>query len=344
MIDTIAWSVDLTNEQLEKILSKSKEYTEYDHVSGETNFRIVRSNLDIGSFDSNITIKCYETNRAHLEFSVPKQRLGHNVELVYPSQLEQTLATVHASLVEHFGDFPSYLNWYLMRVDLCYAWRLLSQAAAEDALKVLKTFDYPRKSKYLYKDAVMWRGKYFSLKFYLKEPEFYKHDYKKLAEAGYEDLANRVAQLSKGVLRFEITFRKESLNNIFGKRLIICRDLYDKDKLEQILSQYLNKLLLNLDKSSMDDNGVLQQLRTAYANRKALRLFNFYILFNSPKLLHRQMLIDNYSNSTIWRNKSDISKSGVGLPDHDLPSFTLNIPSDLVVNKENSQSCASETA
>lgn len=334
MIDTTSWKVSVTQEQFNKIISRSKEYTEYDHEIKETRFRILRNNLDIGSYDSNITIKCFESQTLYLEFSVAKQRLGNNVELLYPSQLEQALAGVHKNLVDRFGDFPTYKNWYLTRLDLCYAWRLQDQNTAVDALKTLKTFDYPRKFKFLYKEAVMWRGKYFSLKFYLKQPEFIKHDYKKLIIYGHEVLANRIRLLSEGVLRFEITFRKETLNNIFGKKLIIYRDLIEKDKLEHILAEYLDKLLLHLDQTVMDDKQVLGKLRSAYPNRTALRLFNFYILYNSPQLNHRQILIDHYAPSTIWRNKTDIAKTGVGLPDHELSLFTLNIPSELVVNKD----------
>jgi len=336
MIDTVSWRVMLDESQEEKILSKSKEFTEFDHSSGTTNFRIVKTNIDIGSFDSNVTIKCYESGLAHIEFSLPKQYLGNNIELLYPSRVEQAMNRVYDNLVEHFGDFPHYRNWCLTRFDLCYAWRFGDQKTAEDSLRVLKTFDYPRKNKYIYKDSVMWRGKYFSLKFYLKEPEITKHDYKKLRDKGLYELAETLRELSNGVLRFEITFRKEALNNLFNKRTLSYRDLQDKDKIETILSIYLNKLLLKLDPSTMGDRDVLKTLRNTYSNRKALRLFTFYLLYNSPKLNHRQILIDHHNPSTIWRNKSDIAKAGVGLPNHDLTSFTLDIPSDLVVNKDES--------
>lgn len=334
MIDTTTWKVQVTEEQFNKIISRSKEYVEYDHELKQTGFRILRSNLHIGSYDSNITLKCFESQTVNLEFSVPKQHTGNNIELLYPSQLEQALKTIHANLVEHFGDFPSYKNWYLTRLDLCYAWKLQDQKTAKDALKTLKTFDYPRKFKFLYKEAVMWRGKYFSLKFYLKEPEFLKHDFKELVKKGFEEYAKRIGTLSSGVLRFEITFRKEALNNLFGKKLITYRVLLDKDLLEDTLLEYLNKLLFHLDQTVMDDKQVLECLRKTYSNRKALRLFVFYMLYNSPKLNHRQILHDHYNPSTIWRNKSDIAKAGVGLPDHNLSTFTLNIPSELVVNKD----------
>ena len=334
MIDTTTWKVQVTEEQFNKIISRSKEYVEYDHELKQTGFRILRSNLHIGSYDSNITLKCFESQTVSLEFSVPKQHGGNNVELLYPSRLEQTLLSVHTNLLKHFGDFPSYKNWYLTRLDLCYAWKMRDQKTAVDALKTLKTFDYPRKFKFLYKEAVMWRGKYFSLKFYLKEPEFIKHDFKELVKKGFEEFAKQIGILSSGVLRFEITFRKEAINNLFGKKLITYKDLLDKEKLENTLSEYLNKLLLHLDQTVMDDKQVLECLRKTYSNRKALRLFVFYMLYNSEKINHRQILIDHYNPSTIWRNKCDIAKAGVGLPDQNLSTFTLNIPSELVVNKD----------
>lgn len=345
MIDTTGWRVALTQKQLDLILKKSVEISEYNHELEETRFRILKSNLQVGSFHSNITIRCFDELETYIEFSIPKQFYGNNVLLLYPSQLDRALGGVWQSLVDHFGDFPHYMTWRLQRLDLCYSWRYASQASAEEALAVLQTFDYPRKSKYLYKESVMWRGKTSSIKFYLKHNEYSKHTRKLLIMLDRDPDKDLIYRLSIGVLRFEITFRKEALNDLFSKKQITYKDLLSQEFLERTLARYLNALTMNLDKSVMDDKEALKRLKTHYPRQKAIRLFTFYKLYNSPQLNHRQILKDHYNPSTIWRNKKDIANAKIGLPsDKKIPSFDLTIPSTRVVHPDPNSSSASGAA
>lgn len=134
MIDTTGWKIKVSSEQIRKIRRRSKETSKYDHDSDTSIFKFINDNIYVGSYDSNITLKCNGEDEVYIEFSVPKQYLGNNVELLYPSQLEQALAGVHKSLVDRFGDFPHYMNWYAQRLDLCYSWRLASQDEAAESL------------------------------------------------------------------------------------------------------------------------------------------------------------------------------------------------------------------
>lgn len=45
MIDTTAWRVTLTRQQADMILKRAKEYSEFDHETNTTNFRILKDNL-----------------------------------------------------------------------------------------------------------------------------------------------------------------------------------------------------------------------------------------------------------------------------------------------------------
>lgn len=334
MIDTTKWRVTLTENQFNQITKLSREYSGYDNEKQVQIFRSINKDFSIGSYSNNISIKCFEDFSASLEFSVPKQHGGNNVELLYPSQLEQALAGVHRRLVDHLGDFPPYKEWQLDRLDLCYGWRYHSQAAAEEVLKIIKTFDYPRKSKYLYKESVIWRGRKLSIKFYLKRNEFLKHDFSKLKRERYQDFAYKVLELSNGVLRYEITIRKEALCYLFEKKRVTYIDLLSNSFLERILDQYLKGLTLNLDRTVMQDKDVVRVLKESYSKQKAMRLFTFYKLYSSPKLNHRQILKDHYHPSTIWRNKRDIALANVGLPSSKPVIFDLDIPSKLVVNPD----------
>lgn len=346
MIDTVKFKIPLSEEQFNLILKKSHEIVKTNNQNNIVEFRIVNNDIEIGSYDRKITIRIFDTQHANVELSLPKFYLGNNVELLYPSQVEMALQRLQDCLQDHYGDFPPYMNWSLERLDLCYAWRYQDQQTAVRALSVLKTFDYPRKSKYLYKDSVMWRGRHFSLKFYLKLPEFVQHDFHQLNRAGKHDFANRIFALSEGVLRFEITMRKEQLKDLWGKKILTYKELLDKENLEHILGEYLNRLLINLDKSVMDDEQVLSKIRLAgFRNRRIIDLFAYYKLCVSPKLNFKQIYKDHYNPSTIWRYKRDLKNAGVGLPQLDLPiNFSLDIPSEQVVNTDLSNPRVSEDA
>lgn len=346
MIDTVKFKIPLSEEQFNLILKKSHEIVKTNNQNNIVEFRIVNNEIEIGSYDNKITIRIFDTQHAKVELSLPKFYFGNNVELLYPSQVEMVLQRLQDCLQDQYGDFPPYMNWSLERLDLCYAWRYQDQQTAVRALSVLKTFDYPRKSKYLYQDSVMWRGRHFSLKLYLKQPEFIKHDYHELNKTGRIELAERILALSEGVLRFEITMRKEQLKDIWGKKTLTYKEILDKNKLEFILSDYLNKLLINLDKSVMDDQQVPLRLRAfGFSNRKIVNLFAFYKLYVSPKLNFKQIYKDHYDPSTIWRYKHDLATAGVGLPQFDIPfELFLDIPSDHVVNTDLSNSRVSENA
>jgi hypothetical protein len=346
MVDTLKFKIPLSEKQFKLIQGKSCEITKTNNQNNVVEFRIINYDLEIGSYDKKITIKIFDDQYALLELSLPKFYLGNNVELLYPSQVEEALRILQNKLQEHFGDFPPYMKWSIERLDLCYGWKYDSQAFVINALSILKTFDYPRKSKYLYKESVMWKGPYYSLKFYLKQPEFIKHDYHRLKRANIHEFADRILALSDGVLRFEITIRKEQIKYIFDKKIVTYKELLNKINLEHIMGEYVSNLLLHLDHSVMDEQQVLLRLRSKnYSKRKVMALFSFYKLYLSPKLNYRQIYKDTYNNSTIWRYKKYLSEAGVGLPQLDLPiNFSLEIPSRFVVNSDPSNSRVSENA
>jgi hypothetical protein len=336
MIDTTKWRVALTSKQADLILKRSSEISEYNHESKETKFRILKTNVNLGSYLSSISIKCFDDLEAEFEFSIPKQLFGNNVVLLYPAQLEQALYGIWQSLVDHFGDFPPYMTWHLQRLDLCYSWKLPSQAVAQAVLSIVKTFDYPRKSKYIYSESVMWRGKTLSIKFYLKYLEYKKHH-------PVLGIDQSILELSKGVLRFEITLRKQALVYIFGKKTILYDDLLSQKLLEKVLSGYLDRLTMNLDKNVTNDNETLKRLKETFPlHRKAIRLYTFYKQLTSSQLNDRRIIKENYNPSTVWRNRRDIAQAKVGLPSEMRPlPFKLEIPSELVVNRDEAGSSAS---
>ncbi len=340
MIDTVGFSVKISKYRYDKILEKSKEYSEFDHKENKINYRVLRADVPIGSFDNKITLKCYTDGVVRFECSLPKRYYANNIQLLYPSQLEQALSIIQNVLRYRFGYFPSFHVWSIERVDLCYAWKFPEKTTVEEILTILKTFDYPRKIKYTYIEAVMWRGRSYSLKFYLKEKEFLKHDFRELCKrTDNSNYAYNLLKLSEGVLRYEITFRKTMVKKLFSSSIkgrITYVNLLNEEYLIKILNHHLNLLFSNLDRKATNDRDVLSKLKCKYPRKKAIRLFEFYNLYYSKKEYDRKLEKDNYHPTTIWRKKRDLVNAGVGIPQSNIPfPFTLDIPSPLTINDQN---------
>lgn len=338
MIDTVAFWVNITKDQFSLIQKRSIEYTVKDNDSNLIKYHGIKNNLNIGSFDRHIGIRCNE-EIARLEFSLAKQYFGHNIALLYPSQVVSALDLVFSHLKEYYGDFPHYSKWNLCRLDLCYAWKLPDKETANKVLEQLKLLEYPRKSKHPYPTSVMWRGRHFSPKFYLKEPEFLRNDFNNNREEYQNadpDYVNRLFELCTGNLRFEITFRSEMLRTLFGNKSILdYRLLLNKQDLTDILNRYLNRLLSNFSRKAVNDRDVLSKLKQKHGQKRSIRLFEFYNLYFSDESNDRKSLLDNYHPSTIWRKKRDIASAGIGLPNLNLPfEIDLSIPSSFVVNED----------
>lgn len=330
MIDTIGFQVMVTMEQSKLIKQKSNQVEGRDNETNVTTFRIIKKQLQLGSYDSKITIRSFDDLHVHVELSLPKFVFGHNVFLLYPTQIEEAASMLQDKLREHFGSFPPYKEWRVERLDICYAWRFQDQRAALHAISVLKAFDYPRKQKHIYNTSVQWSGRTYSLKFYLKLDEFQVHGLKELKDKFF---SGEVLKLADGVLRFEVTCRKAQLYELFDKKEIYISNLKDEDFVVTALNHFLRKLLSNLNPHTTNNIEVLNRLRKTFSNRKAQLLMHFYKEWYSNDVYDRQILKEAYCQSTIWRKKHDLSIAGVGLPATDVPlDFSLDIPSDKVVN------------
>lgn len=166
-----------------------------------------------------------------LEFSVPKYWYGHNIHLLY--RFVRALDNLKAALEQLFGlkgrtKIANPLTWHLYRVDLCYAWRLPSQVAAQEYLDSLKHLHYPRKRPIIYPTSIVFQGATYTLKFYLKYPEFRTHDMKELVKAKAAlEWINHLEGLAEGVLRCEATLRRQYLKT---KGLLTVADLVEPIK------------------------------------------------------------------------------------------------------------------
>lgn len=330
MIDTIGFQVEIDERQAELIRLKSDEIEGRDNTTNVTTFRILKKQIPLGSYDSKITVRSYDFSNVNVELSLPKFVFGHNIYLLYPSQIEETASMLQDRLREFFGDFPPYRVWRVKRLDFCYAWRFTDHLAALHALSVLKAFDYPRKEKHIYNTSVQWTGRTYTVKFYLKLDEFQVHGLKELQNTFF---LGELLRLADGVLRFEVTCRIQQLEQLFKKKNIYISDLTNEPFVTSVLNDFLNKLLSNLNPQTTNSIDVLKRLTSTFSKRKAQLLWSFYNEWYSKDAYNRQILKENYCQTTLWRKKHDLAVARVGLPATDIPlDFSLDIPSDKVVN------------
>lgn len=149
-----------------------------------------------------------------VELSLPKLWYGHNIHLLY----EFVKAIVHLKglLEDQFklkrNKFADVMNWQVWRADVCYAWRMPSQQAAQQFLDSLKHLHYPRKRPTVHPTSISFVGTTYSVKFYLKLPEFETNDMKALKKGkASEDWIKHLRAKADGVLRYEATLRRKYL-------------------------------------------------------------------------------------------------------------------------------------
>lgn len=226
MLDTIKVGIPLTAQQHKRILNIAQEADRYqwvlgNPVTGEMVFRHVSgvAYTDQNSYHRELrwdVDKTYDVNcKLYMEFSVPKFYYSHNIHLLHNFSI--ALTKLQQTLNERFR-FSKRLSlvdppcWTVLRADLCYAWRFSDQVTAQHYLNSLKTLGYPKKKPIIYPESIVFPGGTFTIKFYLKYPEFKAHDYKALLKAKTSlEWIEHLEKLATGVLRYEITLRTKFL-------------------------------------------------------------------------------------------------------------------------------------
>lgn len=229
MIDTIKVGIPLTEKQFLKIRntaydSDREQWAKIKLNTGEINLLRISglAELDQHSYHRDIRWDISGhyipgENYLTVELSLPKLFYGHNVSLLYA--WTKALHILKDCLEKAFRltrlKLPDISTWQVWRADICYAWRCPSQSTAQQLLNSLKHLHYPRKKPITYETSIVFPGRLSSLKFYLKLPEFMAHDRKELLkEKASLDWIDHLEALANGVLRFEITLRRQALKRL----------------------------------------------------------------------------------------------------------------------------------
>lgn len=149
-----------------------------------------------------------------VELSLPKFWYGHNICLLY--NFRDAIAYLKQLLEKRFKltrcRLASLDSWQVSRVDCCYAWKFPTQVMAQQVLESLKRLHYPRKKPHIHDTSITFAGATYTVKFYLKLPEFRNHDMKALIkEKASLEWVNHLEEKAAGVLRYEATLRPKYL-------------------------------------------------------------------------------------------------------------------------------------
>lgn len=329
MIDTIRFKIPINQEHFFHIRKKSLEVVKINHKEQVIQTRHFHTSVNIGSFNRDINIFMSELDMEYIyiEFSLPKFHYGHNIYLIYQSQLKDIITEFYQELKKHFAVFPDPAEWQIQRLDLCYAWKYRTQQQAEQILDVIRTFNYPRKKVFRYDSSVMYVGSSYTVKWYLKAPEYHKHDFRELKKFNI-DRAYQLLGFAEGVLRFEVTLRKASFMTHFLKKKLMLEDLYNFD-LDNLFSFFFEKSLLFSGEEFQNSTQIFQRLkRYCKSNEQVAKLYTYYLGVNASDPQVKDNIYNTLSRSQIYRNNQLLKKAGVTmLTTSTNPNFNLTFPS-----------------
>lgn len=325
MIDTLKLLIPLTDRKLLEHLRSELTHTSRKNLkTNETKFEFWTGEIEVGSHSRKINFKLDDLG-IFFEFSVPKYVHGNNIEMVHPSELYEILEKFRQELCQSVTEeLPPLSEWIVYRLDLCYNWTLESKEKCQSMMSFVQRIDYPRKKKVPFDTSVMYLGSVYTIKFYLKGPEFLKHDFKHLLAVD-EDRTHHLVDWAHKVLRFEVEFRKGYLENLFEKKKVYVSDVANEEHMENILKRYLANVFRYVNKENMKYEDVRQLINKHFKPGKALSLYQFYkgYYYNADEKYH---IIKGLNRSTIFNYKKDLKKIGV--------SFTENLGDQKFVSVE----------
>lgn len=223
MIDTLGLNIPLDEEVWRRLhevtmLGDEWQWVRFQGSTGEIKQFKLRGSLNVeeGSYQRDIIWSLpSEWNSVNtflsLELSIPKLWYGHNIYLLF--DFLPALNVLRRGIQKKFKIvLPEVINWQLSRADICYAFKCPNQELAQAILDSLKNVHYPRTKAQKYDTTLLFPGKTFSFKFYLKYPEFLKNDKPKLIDLNYrKEKIDSLEDLAKGVIRIEATLRRRYL-------------------------------------------------------------------------------------------------------------------------------------
>lgn len=359
MLDTIRVAIPLSQSQHTKALREIATHDRWHHAvhNPALGDMFVRAYLDclpdnLDSYHREIHFSLSpnwneEENNLVCEFSIPKSWYGHNIWLLYdfmPALLEIKERFNQLFNLNQNHKLIHPLDWKILRLDCCYAWKFPSQIKAQLFLDSLKHLDFPRKHPTIRPNSISFVGATYSFKFYLKYPEFITHDYKELIKSKVnQHWLEYLKASAEGVLRVEATYRTKYLRR---KDIKIIADLFDWELDGNPLPiplQLLKETMNRFTKGSLrmtTKNEVLGKVLAHYSTARAGALVAFWLFVQSFGMNKAREV---YGKNTYYRNIRSLKSAGVSVikivedssddeEENFNENFELVIPSPFAVN------------
>lgn len=238
MIDTIKFKIPYNDDLMSKIRKNGFVNQKVDSIGFADEYKVFDA-IRIPPYDKAVQLYSKDVpfggHSLYLEFSVPKLVYGTNVYLLPVNKIREVFESVFEILQNKYGYFPTLDSWIVQRLDICYFWKFSSLEIAQRHIEFISFLRYPRKNRFFYKTTAMFSGRSFTARFYIKQPEYLKTDYKFLPE----DEAEKGLQYCTNMVRFEVEMRKTELDRIF-KRDVEYQDLLNEDFYYKQLKFYLS--------------------------------------------------------------------------------------------------------
>lgn len=271
--------------------------------AGELQFKVFKESIKVGSFSYDLNLFIDTSSYLSLEFSVPKFTYGNNVRHSSFSDIALAFSSIHSALAP-LCTLPDWSLWEIQRLDIC---TFFKSNTPFDTMLFYQMLDFPRKKKYIYDTSVMFVGNSYSLKVYLKEPEFIKHDFNKILKFDTRQ-AYSILKQSKNIVRTEVTYRKKALAVITkSKSITITTIAKHQEELVTKTKEIMKKIIGNLEPKKFKQRSLLELLKNYYPTPKATRLFQFYLVYTSDTL-NRKLIKTSLNKSTISRNMRDLNQ------------------------------------
>lgn len=295
MIDTVKFSFPVKNVKND-LLYKLQGFT-----LGEKTFECHKSHFNVGSYDYNINISVIN-NVCFIEYSVPKFTRGYNVDDndVSFNHLYSSASGIMAVL-NNFFECPPVETWRVTKLDLCFNYY---SSDSQILMLKLQKLEIMRKKKYVYDTSVMFKGATYSLKYYLKQPEYKIHDMGRIMKKS-PDLAEKLYKHAENIVRFEITLRDKALQRFFEIRPVLLKYLLTQQSCEGI-DTLVNQGLNRMHNIKMTNIDLKELLILKYGKNKGNRLYYFHVAMTAQ--LSRKLLTSSVSRTTIYRNRKLIDK------------------------------------
>jgi|GEM_PF-765288 len=333
MIDTVRFKIPYTQKLLNDIINTGvKVNLRYNSNSKEIDFVYYRGYKPLGSFNRNINLFLYEDRQEiYLELSLPKFIYGHNVFMLYPEEIETSLYLLQDNLNFVYNTiFPDPHSWTITRFDICYNWKFPNAELCDRILKYLETCEFPRKKTQRYTYGVAFLGgEYHNVKFYLKYPEFYNHDYKHLLKQDQE-YAERIYNWSENILRFEVSIKRKYIKEKL--KYNDYRLLIDNAFITDLLNQFFREFIKKGENTFTATEDAILSLFKAHKPALAGRLNTYWQLHQkySEKVIEK---ILDVSRMTLYRYKKYINDINLGVQNDNIEfNINLAIPSDITTN------------